>query len=206
VKLRWLLLPAVSILSYQLADAAAAQSTSASSTASAQSAPSILFLRPIRGERFSDLPIYIQVGVSAFRLVPPDKQHSNTPPPNTGHIVYSMDDFPVYGTDETQVMIGKFVGERYIPVGWHKVKAELVDVNGNSLNPPVVAETATFSTHAAATETDHVQNGSIEAELNAQELYQMRLQLQELQKELVRIRTGNSGFVPVPASGVEHRE
>src|SRR6202012_241914 len=102
----------------------------------------------------------------------------------------------VFGTDDTQVMIGKFVGDRYIPVGWHTIKAELVDVNGNPLNPPVVAETSAFSGHAAPVETDHVQTGNMPAELNAEELYKMRLQLKEMQAELQRIRTGNAGFVP----------
>jgi hypothetical protein len=206
VNVRWLLLLVAAGFGYQSVGAAVEHSaSSASATASRQSAPAIRFLRPIRGEHFFDFPVFLQVDVAGFHLAPPDKQRSKTLPVNTGYIRYSMDDYPVCGTDETQVMIGKFLFDRYLPVGWHVVKAELVDVNGNPLNPPVIAETAVFSGHAAAVETDHVQNGSVAAELNAQELYKMRLQLQELQTELLRIRTGNSGYVPVPVSGNEHR-
>jgi hypothetical protein len=205
--MRRLLLPVAAGLTFQLAGVAQEHSApSASRTASPPAAPTIRFLRPIRGERFTDLPIFVQVDVTGFHLAPPDKQRSKTASSNTGHIRYTMDDFPVCGTDGTQVMIGKFTGAQYVPVGWHVLKAELVDANDNPLNPPVIAETAAFSGHPAAVETDHVQGGSLKAELNAQELYKMRLQLQEMQKELLRIRTGNSGFVPVPVSGDEHRE
>ena len=198
-------LPAVASLGCQLAGAAAEHTVaSASPTATRQSAPSIRILRPIRGEHFFDFPIFLQVDVSGFHLVAPDKQHSKTPAADTGYIRYSMDDYPIYGTDDTQVMIGKFLGAGYIPVGWHVIKAELVDVNGNPLNPPVIDETSTYSGHNAAVETDHVQNGNVQAETTAQELYKMRLQLQELQKELVKIRTGNSGYVPVPMNGEQH--
>jgi hypothetical protein len=203
LNIRRLLLPLAVSSACQLA---AVAQTAPAPTASRQSPPAVRFLRPIRGEHFTDLPIFIQVDVSGFHLIAPDKQRSKVLPPNTGHIRYSMDDFPICGTDGTQVMIGKFSGDRYVPVGWHVLRAELVDVNGNPLNPPVKAETAAFSGHPATVETDHVQGGSLSAELNAQELYKMRMQLQDMQKELLRIRTGNSGFVPIPASGEEHRE
>lgn len=202
---RSFLLPLAVAACCQLPAEAADQSASTSATPPKQTAPSIRFLRPIKGERFSDFPIYVQVGVEGFHLVAPSRQPVKNPPAGTGYVCYSMDDYPVCGTNETQVMIGKFLGAHYVPVGWHTLKAELVDANGNSLNPPVVAETAAFSGHPAAVETDHVQGGSLQAEVNSQELYKMRLHLQELQAEMLRIKTGNTGFVPVPVTDGEHR-
>lgn len=202
MKIKLFALPVAAFLVYQLAATAADKSGSSSNVkAVEQSSPTIRLLRPIRGEHFNDFPIFVEAEVTGFHLVPPEKQHSKTAPANTGYIAYSMDDLPVYGTDDTQLMIGKFLGERYLPVGWHVVKAELVDVNSNPLNPPVFVVTSVFTGHSALLETDHAEKGSLQAELNAQELYKMRQHLEELEKELLRIKTGNTGFSPTPATG-----
>lgn len=163
--------------------------------------PTIRFLRPVRDERFFDVPIYLQVQVSDFHLVEPEALGSGTKAPNTGHIQYSMDDYPVCATSDTQIMLGKNLGNGYLPVGFHVLKAQLVDVNGKPLDPPMVAVTNIFSEHPAAVEVVHSPNGSQQAELVVQQLYQLRVHLQELQKDLSKIQTGNFGYSPTPITG-----
>ncbi len=199
-------IPLIAVFTTQMAAVAAEHSTSSSKKASEPApAPAIRFLRPVRGEHFFDFPIFLQLDVSGFKLVPPEDTPVKNPPPNTGHILYSMDDFPEYVSDGTQIMIGKTLGPKYLPVGWHVIKVQLVDVNNQPLNPPVSAVTSVFTGHPALAESDHAEKGTLNAELNSQELYQMHLYLEKLQNELLRLKTGNSGFVPSPSAMEGHQ-
>ncbi len=166
-----------------------------------QPPPSIRFLRPLKDERFFDYPIFVQVDVDRFQLVAPTGQANPHPRPHTGHIAYSMDDYPVVATDDTQFMIGKKLGDVYLPVGLHVLKAQLVDENGKPLDPPVVATTELFTGHPAVVEAIHTTTGSARAELTGQELYQMRVHLEELEKDLKKLKAGDAGFTPSPVSG-----
>src|SRR5271154_1889372 len=90
-------LPLAAALVCQLAGNAASDSASPSKgKTNKQSTPTIEFLRPIKGEHFYDFPVYIQLGVDGFSLVPPDSQPVKSAPANTGHICYSLDDYPLY--------------------------------------------------------------------------------------------------------------
>jgi len=163
--------------------------------------PTIRFLRPMRNEKFFDYPIFIQVEVLGFDLKPPEVNEVAKPPRNTGHINYCMDDLPIYVTDDTQIMIGKRLGNIYVPAGVHFLKAELVDVNNKPLNPPVEVITEFATGHPAVNEVAHTTNNFGKPELNAEEIYQMRVHLEQMQKELEKIKTGNSGFSPTPVQG-----
>src|SRR5262249_26669980 len=158
-------LPLASVLIFQLGAFAAS--------------PSIDFLRPIKGEHFYDYPIYIQVSVRGFKLIPLDKPSAGNASPDAGHISYSLDDYPLYQTDDTQIMIGKFLGNGYLPVGWHVLRAELVDINNHPLKPPVLVSQSVFTGHPANVEADHAQEASLKAETVAEELYKMRVHLEE---------------------------
>jgi len=64
----------LSAVVYQTVAAGASAQTSLNPLAkasSSQAGPSIEFLRPIKNEGFFDYPIFIQVGVERFKLVPP---------------------------------------------------------------------------------------------------------------------------------------
>lgn len=163
-------------------------------------APSIQFMRPVKGERFFDFPIFIQVDVSGFHLVPSSEERSKSTTDNTGYICYSLDDYPVYATEDTQLMIGKFTGDFYVPVGTHVLKAQLVDVNGKPLNPPVLAITSISTGHPAVVESNYTETGVQKAESIGHELSLMRTHLNELKKELARIKNGTAGFVLDPGS------
>jgi hypothetical protein len=166
----------------------------------AEPPPSIRFLRPLVDERFFDYPIFVQVQVSNFHLVPPEPHPARRAQPNTGHIAYSLDDYPVYSTDDTQLMIGKKVGTSYLPVGLHVLKAQLVDVNGHPLNPLVAVETEVFTGHPAAVEVIHTPGGPQQAELTGQELYKMNVLLEDVQKEITKLENGTAGYSPTPSA------
>jgi hypothetical protein len=185
----------------QLAAVAASDSAGPAGTrADAQGGPTIKFLRPIKGENFFDFPIFIQVQVTGFRLIPPDIRPADKTTADSGHICYSLDDYPVYATEDTQILIGKFLGPRYLPVGWHVLKAELVDKNDRPLSPAVLAVTSVFTGHNAPEESAHVEKGVPEAEQVTEELHKMRTHLEEIKRGLQRIETGNAGFVLDPAA------
>lgn len=201
MKLILISLPLAAALLLQLAVAAAPDSAvSAGAKPVGQSGPTIKFLRPIKGEHFFDFPVFMQVQVSGFHLIPPDIKQSGKILADSGHICFSLDDYPVYATEDTQIMIGKFLGPRYLPVGWHVLKAELVDVNDRPLSPPVTAVTSVYTGHDALEESEHAEKGTQEAELVTEELHKMRGHLEELKRGLQRIETGSTGFVPNPAA------
>jgi len=163
--------------------------------------PSIRFLRPLVDEHFIDYPIFVQVQVSNFHLVPPEPHPARRAQPNTGHIAYSLDDYPVYSTDDTQLMIGKKVGNAsYLPVGLHVLTAQLVDDTGHPLDPPVVVKTEVFTGHPAPVEAIHTPGGSHQAELTGQGLYKMNVLIEDVQKEITKLKNGTAGYSPNPSA------
>jgi len=189
----------LSAVVYQTVAAGASAQTSLNPLAkasSSQAGPSIEFLRPIKNEGFFDYPIFIQVGVERFKLVPPNLNSENTKP-GVGHIDYTVDDFPVFSTDETQIMFGKNLGYGYIPVGRHVLKAELVDNKDHSLNPAVVAQTVVWSGHPAQKETYRSEVGAPATELAPEQLRKVQQQLEQVQLELLRVQNGSGGYQPM---------
>jgi len=185
------------VISQPLGLAGWQQTLAAAPTASSSTGPTIKFLRPMKNELFSDVPIYIQVCVDKFKLVAPD-QIGEQAGSGTGFIDYSLDDFPVLCTDSTQLMLGKNLGRGYIPVGKHVLRAQLVDINDHPLQPPVIAETFVWSTHPASRETSSSSPGSTVADPEQDELRKVQLHLQQVQRELYRIQSGTSGYQPTP--------
>lgn len=179
---------------------ASAFADSATTDATASERPSLSFMRPIKDERFFDYPIFVQVQVSNFNLLPPALAHGSQPV-NSGHLQYSMDDYPVCTTDDTQVMIGKKLGNNYLPAGFHLLKAQLVDVNGTSLKPPVMAITEIFTGHPAATQVNHSLDKFSRVNLTDEELFQLEIRLEELQSELRKLEHGSTGYLPTPQGG-----
>lgn len=178
----------------------AAEPQEANSTITAEASnhrlPRICFLRPIKGERFDDLPIYIQVEVADFRLVSPDKPHVSDRP-CTGYICYSLDDYPVYATCETQLMIGKLVGNSHLPAGTHVLRAELVDTNGKVLEPAVAAVTSVYTSYPADPEVHFEETRLPQVGASQRQLSKMLMQLAALRQQLFRLKNG-MGFVPRP--------
>ena len=191
-------LPLVALFIASSGSAFCAESATPTET---QISPVLHFIRPMKDERFFDFPIYVQLLVSGVHLAAPDDAHAAKPRPNVAHIQYKFDDFPVISTDDTQFMIGKWLGNEYLPVGLHVLKAELVDDSGKPLNPPVQAVTELFTGHPAVVETIHTTSGSEKAELTGAELYQMRTHLERIENELKKLKTGNAGFSPTPLAG-----
>jgi hypothetical protein len=204
VKVKFFAMPLALLLACQLTGKSMAETKSANVKKEQQEIPGpnpgIRFLRPLKDERFFDYPIFVQVDVTGFQLVPPGEHPSGPPHAHVGHILYSFDDYPVVATDDTQFMIGKKLGDEYLPVGLHVLKAQLVDVNDHPLNPSVEVATEVFSGHPAMVETVHRVDGSQKAELAGQELYKMRMNLKELENELKKLKTGDAGFTPTSIS------
>jgi hypothetical protein len=107
-----------------------------------------------------------------------------------------MDDFPVCCASTTQLMFGKNIGRRYIPVGRHVFRAELKDSNHQSLNPPVIAETFAWSGHPAARESMRSAVGSSQSDYQQEELHKVQQQLDQVQQELLRLQNGSAGYQP----------
>jgi hypothetical protein len=168
------------------------------SASSARRMPSIEFLRPLPNELFFDFPIYIQVRVSNFNLVPPGSRPAANQAVSSGHIAYSMDDFPTLATDEPQVMFGKNLGFGYIPVGRHLLTAQLVDDNDKPLNPPVTIKQYVWSGHPAPKEMGQDDSQNVKGDLTSAELKQLHHHLDEIAKELKRIQSGSPGYQPDP--------
>lgn len=204
MKLKLFAAPFALLLVCQWASVATAAEPDSANVKDGASSPTIRFMRPLKDERFFDYPIFVQVDVKGFQLVAPGEHRPGRPRPNVGHILYSFDDYPVVSTDDTQFMIGKKIGENYLPVGLHVLKAQLVDENDHPLTPPTFAVTEVFTGHPAVVEAIHTENGSEKAELTGQELYQMRVSLEQVQKELHKLQVGNPGFTPSPVSGGGH--
>lgn len=168
-------------------------SAKASSEAPTKTAATITFVRPLKNEVFNDQPIYSQVLVSNFNLVAPTLAPGGADG-KSGHIDYTLDDFPVCSTKAIQLMFGKNLGRRYLPVGRHVLRAELKDCNNNSLNPPVVTDVSLWTRHPAGRESNRAAVGAESGELTSEELLAVRQYLEQAQFELSKIQNG--GFQP----------
>ena len=100
--------------------------------------PTLTIVHPKPDELFFDTPIFVQLDVQHFKLVPPAVFFGRTDEERGGHIHITMDDFPIFATAETQCMIGKMTGNTYVKPGRHVLRVELVKINHQSLSKPVV--------------------------------------------------------------------
>lgn len=144
--------------------------------------PKIQFLRPGPNEKRNDSPIYVQVQVSNFNLKPPVEYFSKVDDGKSGHIHFTLDNFPIMATDHTQVMFGKMIGDKYLAAGKHIIRAELVKMNHESLKPPQVAEVVVFTSHPASAQEDVESTSSIQRV--QEQLMHVQAQLQSIEKKL----------------------
>jgi hypothetical protein len=112
-----------------------------------KSQPKLAITRPKPGETFDDTPIVVKLAVEGFKLVPPEPYFGKAGPEDTGHVHVRLDSYPLIATSAPQLMIGKHVGERYLPKGKHVLTVELVLDNHDPLTPAVRRSVVFYTTH-----------------------------------------------------------
>ncbi|HEY9772328.1 MAG TPA: hypothetical protein V6C81_00810 [Planktothrix sp.] len=158
-----LVVPAViTVAALAQAKPAAAQQQTAAATQPAQQPPQqqptkpagpvIVFVTPHAGDKIKDYPIFVETRVTGFTLASPVQYWDRVTPENRfiGHIHYTLDDGPIFATKGTHLVFGKPDG-KILPAGTHILRAELVNINHNSLNPPVYAEIPLVCEHGPET-------------------------------------------------------
>lgn len=141
--------------------------------------PKIEFLRPGPNDVFKDKPIYVQVKVSNFNLLPPVEYWSKPGDQKSGHIHYTLDDYPIFATDRTQVMLGKKSGNQYLSNGKHVIRAELVTIDHSPLKPKVVAQMTVSTSHPVSAQ---------EEAQNQRDIQKLQTQLFKVQEQLDQIQ------------------
>lgn len=126
---------------------AAGYSAAAQQNTKALPAPQLTVISPKPGQTFDDTPIFVQVQVKNFKLVPPLPYFGKPGPQNIGHLHYILDDYPLTATADTQLMIGKMLGDDYLPQGKHTLWVELSVDNHDSLTPPVRKKIVFYTMH-----------------------------------------------------------
>lgn len=158
-------------------------------TSDAQSHPSIQFVHPQANEIVSDYPIFIETKVSNFTVAPPVQYWGRVQQEEAaiGHIHYTLDDSPIFATKATKVMFGQS-SDKPLPLGEHFLRAELVNNNHNSLNPPVFVmipircERPDKEKHPASSRTIPVDDQI------RQQLQMLDQQLKDVQKQFQQVK------------------
>jgi hypothetical protein len=159
----------------------------------------IEFVHPKQDEKVTDYPLFVQVNVDNFKLLPPVPYWTRIAPEDAakGHIHYTLDDSPIYATNETQLMLGKN-GGKALPVGRHVLKAELVYMNHRGLNSPAVAEISFLCERPSqgnAKDSPAVTNAGAQKQLQ-----QIQQQIEQVQKQILQLqKAGPTSPQTVPA-------
>jgi hypothetical protein len=101
------------------------------------SAPTLEIVSPKPGQMFKMRPIFVNVKVANFKLIPPEEYWADKAQANVGHIHVSLDKLPLFATSNTQIMIGDKINGFFLDTGEHVLTVELVLRNHRSLNPPI---------------------------------------------------------------------
>ncbi len=115
--------------------------------ATAPDRPAVRIMRPKPKQLFYDTPILIQVFVTNFKLEAPKNFFGTTDDQTIGHIHYTLDNFPLVATAETQLMLGKNAHKKPLPAGEHVLTVELVKTNHKSLSPKVITKVKFLTDH-----------------------------------------------------------
>lgn len=99
--------------------------------------PQLTILRPKEGETFNDTPIFVQVRLENFELLPPEPNFGAPDPRPVGHLHVFLDDYPEVATSSTELMFGKKEAGHYLKKGVHTIAVEVVHDNHDTLEPRV---------------------------------------------------------------------
>lgn len=109
--------------------------------------PQLMVLSPRQGQTFDDTPIVVKLEVKNFKLEAPEPYFGKPGPQNVGHFHITLDSYPLFSANATQVMIGKMAGDNYLPQGKHTLLVELAINNHDPLTPPVQRRVTFYTTH-----------------------------------------------------------